>query len=262
MIQKLLPYKQKANIKDILRFIKSFSAYGDQYKCPFCEGNFSRFLPIGIKSEVLEQYKVVGGGYRLNAVCPRCNSVDRERLIQMYLDQEKSYIYKDPIKVLHIAPEQNLKNRFKSYSNIEYISADLNPLAADIQMDITDIKQPDGSYDVIICNHVIEHIPNDIQAMKELYRVLKPKGFAILQVPISYQLENTIEDESMQTESDRLVAFGQKDHVRIYGRDYSSRLRTAGFNVEEFPFVLNSKKTDISKYSLLEDEKVFVCSKL
>jgi len=138
------------------------------------------------------------------------------------------------IRLLHIAPEKNLQKALKAFSKIKYISGDLNPLVADRKIDITDINFKDNYFDFIIRNHVLEHIVDDQKAMRELFRVLKPGGEAILQVPISRYNYNkeTFEDFSITSPEERKIYFGQKDHVRMYGKDYKRRLESIGFKVE------------------------------
>jgi FkbM family methyltransferase len=145
--------------------------------------------------------------------------------------------------------------------NIDYLSADIGSPLAKVQMDITDIKYPDDHFDVIICNHVLEHIPDDWKAMAELYRVLKPRGWAILQVPISLSLNQTYEDPLVTSPEERERAFGQNDHVRIYAKDYRDRLERVGFSVEIFSFVKDFGESSIHKYGLSKDENIYVCSK-
>lgn len=260
-IKAVVPYSVYSPIRNSLRFIVSFKYMGHKYECPFCKGHFSTFLPAGLNIPVLKEKQVIGGGYRLNSTCPRCYSGDRERLIYLYLKKEKQYVFSASIKLLHVAPEQNLAVKLKSNPNINYISADLNSPMADIQMDITDIKQSDDTYDVIICNHVLEHINDDSRAMTELFRVLKKGGFAILQVPISYSIEKTLEDSSIKRPEDRELVYGQRDHVRIYGSDYKLRLEKAGFSVIEHRFAEDMEPQTVSKFGLLKEERIFVCSK-
>ncbi len=257
----LVPFPVLSRIKIAFRYILSFRYSGNRYECPFCTGRFSVFLPTGYDVPVFKEKQVVGGGYRLNSKCPRCGSGDRERLVYLFLKKNKPYIFSKNIRLLHFAPEQNLSVTLKSNSNIDYVSADLNSPLADIRMDITDINQPENTYDVIICNHVLEHVHDDAKAMRELFRVLKRGGFAILQVPISISAETTIEDSSITTPEEREVSFGQKDHLRIYGRDYRSRLEKAGFSVIEHHFADDMEPQDFRKYGLLRDEDVFLCSK-
>jgi len=133
-----------------------------------------------------------------------------------------------PKKVLHVAPEGSLEARLKKRIGSGYLSADLQP-GAMVQMDICDIRYPDASFDVVFCSHVLEHVPDDRRAMRELRRVLRPTGFAVLQVPIS--VEQTVEDPSIQDPAERMRLFGHPDHVRRYGTDYVDRLRESGFRV-------------------------------
>src|SRR4249920_3892182 len=122
------------------------------------------------------------------------------------------------------------------WTNINYVSANLDSPLAMIRMDISKIPYKANCFDVIICNHVLEHIPNDRQAMSDLYRVLKPGGWAILQVPISLSLDRTYEDPTAVTREEREKKFGQHDHVRIYAKDYKDRLENVGFTVEVYSF--------------------------
>ncbi len=143
-------------------------------------------------------------------------------------------MFTEPVKLLHLAPEKPLMDLFIKQNNIDYLTADLNPEQVMVKMDITAIQYPDNIFDAILCNHVLEHIPDDRKAMRELYRVLKPGGWAILQVPVSKILEQTYDDITITSPQDREKYFGQKDHVRIYGKDYTQRLKEAGFTVDAY----------------------------
>lgn len=136
------------------------------------------------------------------------------------------------MRLLHIAPERNLQKALEK-KNIEYFSADLDSPLAKIKMDIQNIKFPANYFDAIICNHVLEHIIDNKKAMRELYRVLKPRGWAILQVPYLPIMKTTFEDSAIVTPKERENIFGQSDHVRIYGNDYPERLRSVGFQVKK-----------------------------
>jgi ubiquinone/menaquinone biosynthesis C-methylase UbiE/glycosyltransferase involved in cell wall biosynthesis len=233
---------------------------GPELYCPFCQRYSAKFLPAGLDIPVLKEKNVVGAGYRLNATCPCCHSMDRERLVYLYL-RNKSGLFDKNLKVLHVAPEKNLQRVLMAQPNIDYISADIDSPLAMLKMDITDIKYKDSSFDVVICNHVLEHIQDDRKAMAELYRVLKPGCWAILQVPISLSLGKTYEDPMITKPEERERVFGQSDHVRIYAKDYKDRLEKIGFSVEVYSFAKEFGDSAVSKYALLKDENIYICSK-
>lgn len=234
---------------------------GMKFKCTFCGGRFRKLLPAGYQVSVLKERRVVGGGYRLNATCPRCYSFDRERLVYLYL-KDRTNVFSERVKMLHVAPEVNLQKMLRARSNIDYVSVDMDPKAAMVQMDITNMQYESDSFDVIICNHVLEHIPDDRRAMSELYRILKPGGWSILQVPISLSLPETYEDPRIETPAERENAFGQSDHVRIYAHDYKERLESVGFAVEVRNPAEDFSMSVIQKYALLKDEDIYLCRKL
>jgi SAM-dependent methyltransferase len=209
---------------------------------------------------VLKENQVVGGGLRSSAKCPRCGSLDRERLVYLYL-RNKTNVFKEDLRILHVAPERNLLRVLFESSNIDYLSADIDSPLAMVKIDLTDILFEDDSFDVIICNHVLEHIQDDRKAMSELFRVLKPGGWAILQVPIAMSLEKTIEDPTVIDSAERERLFGQSDHVRIYARDYKWRLEGVGFGVEVYDFTKEQGEAVSDEYGLIKDESLYVCSK-
>ncbi|BDX37359.1 hypothetical protein CYCD_07140 [Tenuifilaceae bacterium CYCD] len=144
---------------------------------------------------------------------------------------------------------------------MEYITADLISPWADVKMDVQAIPFPDSQFDVVICNHVLEHVDSDHKAMQEIHRVLKPNGFAILQVPMDLSMEKTLEDPSINTPELREKHYQQRDHLRLYGRDYGDRLRNAGFVVEENDFVKTFSAQLVERYALPKDEILYVCRK-
>ena len=165
-----------------------------------------------------------------------------------------------PRKMLHIAPEAYLSRIFQQVPNLDYLSADLDSPRAMVKMDITNIQYPDNSFDVIICIHVLEHVPDDRQALSEFFRVLKPGGWAILQVPMSDR-EVTYEDFTITSPAERERHFGQTDHVRWYGRDYKDRLARAGFQVQVDRFTRELDSSEVRKNGLMYSEDVFLCRK-
>ncbi len=163
--------------------------------------------------------------------------------------------------VLHWAPEHALGGRLSRQPGISYVSADLDPALAMEVMDITDVPRPDSSFDVVLCIHVLEHIPDDALAMRELYRVLRPGGWMLALVPLDLGRDATYEDPSVVSPEDREREFWQWDHVRLYGRDFADRLRAAGFDVEVDPWVRSLPPADIEKYGLFPEEDMYVCRK-
>jgi len=213
----------------VMRYSYLFCYRGKRYVCPFCLHSFRKFLPFGLKHQVFQEKRTIGASYRSNAVCPYCHSIDRERLVYLFIVENQ--LLSKNIRLLHIAPEINLQ-KFMKKQKIKYFSADLNNPFVDIRMDITNINCPSEYFDAIICNHVLEHIVDDKRAMQELYRVLRLGGWGILQVPHSPILQKTSENFSIVTKEEREKYFGQSDHVRIYGNDYVNRLKSVGFTVE------------------------------
>ena len=258
LLKAVIPIRQRVILR---RFINKARFFGWRYKCPICDSHLSKLLPFGLKFPVLSEKNVIGGGYRLNAQCPVCYSTDRERLLYLYLSK-KTNIFTEQVKLLHIAPEARLSAIIKKHSNIDYLTADISSDTVIVKMDITEINYPDKSFDVIICNHVLEHIVDDRKAIDELYRILKPGGWGILQVPMSLFIDKTHEDFSVTSPSEREKVFGQSDHVRIYAIDYLDRLKESGFQVDPFSWKNDeefSRSNNIN--GLLQDESVFLVNK-
>ncbi|MEQ8473678.1 MAG: class I SAM-dependent methyltransferase [Marinoscillum sp.] len=217
---------------------------GNNVECPVCESTFRKFLPYGRKS-------------RENALCPNCLALERHRLIWLYL-REKTDFFTTNRKMLHIAPELCFMDRFEALENLDYITGDIESPLAKVKMDIHDIPFDENSFDVIFCNHVLEHVDDDIRAMQEMRRVLKPGGWAILQVPFFYPLKKeTYEDKSITSPGEREKAFGQDDHVRMYGEDYGKRLASSGFHVIEEKLVMELSPDQLERYALPKEEIIF-----
>lgn len=221
---------------------------GENVECPCCEKQFKKFLSYGVNP-------------RNGALCPWCLSLERHRLLWKYLE-DKTNIYVDSLKVLHFAPEHQFQERLKVASNIDYLSCDLDMPTAMEKQDITDLTYEANRFDVILCNHVLEHIPNDHKAMTELHRVLKPGGWAILQTPMS-SMQATIEDLTITDPKERERLFGQNDHVRTYGLDKKDRLESAGFRVEVDNYVKEAfSKTECMYFGFDVSEAIYVCHKI
>jgi SAM-dependent methyltransferase len=226
----------------------AFFLRGKTYTDPIDGKSYRRFLPYG--------YAKV----RENVLAPGTLSLERHRLFWLYLKNETTF-FSAPLRVLHFAPEQAFVQKFKKQKNLTYTTTDLNSPIADVKADICDLPFKDNSFDFIICNHVLEHIPDDIKAMQELYRVLAPSGTAIVQVPYDAKREITFEDNTITDQSERTRIFGQYDHLRVYGMDYFKKLSSIGFNVNALDYTSSISSDDIERYRLCKGELLPVCKK-
>ena len=216
---------------------------GRGVECPICGAKRRKFLPYGyVKS-------------RSNALCPRCLSLERHRLLWLYFTCETNLLSEFP-RVLHIAPEvclmRHLKEHYREHPG-QYLTADLESPLADLHFDIQQIPLEADFADVILCNHILEHVEDDRKALRELYRIMRPGGWGILLSPIDYTREETFEDDSITDPAERTRIFGQYDHRRIYGRDYADRLRSAGFEVADIDFAAALPAEERQRYALPED---------
>ena len=249
-LKRLLPKGLKRRLKRI----------SSRYTCPFCGHAFNEPIVIGLDLPVLREKQVVGGGRRAGG-CPNCASQDRERLVFVFLKYVLKLFVRKDRRILHFAPEKNLSNALFEGGFMEYICADLFTEGYRYpsyvrNMNVLKIPFANDHFDLVICNHVLEHVPTDLAAMKEIYRVLKPGGRAILQVPISANSPRTFEDPTIVDPTQKELAFGQFDHIRIYGQDYPDRLRLSGFHVQRINISGRFKK-----YALNLREDLFICSK-
>lgn len=221
----------------------AFSMRGTNHIDPIDEKQFKSFLPYGYESP------------RENVLSPSTLSLERHRLLWLFLKNETDF-FTAPLKVLHFAPEQAFYKRFRKLKNLDYTTTDLNSPLADVKADICNLPFENASFDVVFCNHVLEHIPDDTKAMHELYRILRPGGWGIFQIPQDLQRESTFEDETITDKKERAKIFGQYDHVRIYGRDYFNKLRSVGFVVEEVDYSATMKSEDIERYRVAKGELI------
>lgn len=232
-------------IRDARAALWALALRGNRFECACCGGRFRRLAPHGVPP-------------RANARCPRCNSMERHRALWMFL-RTKTDLWSAPRRALHIAPELALKRALTRAPNIEYVSGDVrSPLAA-VKLDVQDLPYPDGFFDLVLCNHVLEHVDDDRRAMRELCRVLSPAGWAVLLAPIDPARAVTFEDPTVTDPQERERVFGQRDHVRVYGRDYADRLRGEGFDVEGVDFVSTLEPSVVERHALLPAEDIFVC---
>ncbi len=221
---------------------------GNKYTDPIDGKGFRKFLPYGYENQ------------RDNVLSPSTLSLERHRLLWLYLKNETDF-FSAPKKVLHFAPEQAFYKRFRKQKNLDYTTTDLNSPLADVKADICNLPFKDEEFDVIFCNHVLEHIPDDTKAMQELYRILKKGGMGIFQIPQDLSREKTFEDNSIIDRKERAKIFGQYDHVRIYGRDYFDKLRSIGFTVVEEDYTKKITPELVDKNRLATGEIIPICFK-
>ena len=217
---------------------------GDKVHCPVCESSFKYFLPYGTVKR------------RDNVLCPKCLSLERHRLLWLFLNQKTNF-FTDKINLLHIAPEQCFYKRFRKQENINYLSGDLYSPLADVKMDIHKMPFEGNRFDVVLCNHVLEHVDDSHKAMTEIYRVLKPGGWAVMQVPLDTTREETYEDPTITSDEDREKHFWQKDHVRLFGLDYPKKLEAAGFKITPINFSKELPADVVTKFRLQEGEIIY-----
>ena len=256
----------------VVRPILAFLLKGSRFTDPIDGKSFRMFLPYGY------------GNQRNNVLSPSTLSLERHRLLWLYLQNETDFFQSEldsdspvtqnkgiklrkdaetssALKVLHFAPEQEFYKRFKKQTNIEYTTTDLLSPLADVKADICNLPFEDNTYDVIFCNHVLEHIPDDTKAMKEMFRVLKPGGMGIFQIPQDLSRASTFSDDTIVDQKERAKIFGQYDHVRMYGRDYFDKLRSIGFKVIEEDYTHKIAPELVEKYCLAKGEIIPICFK-
>jgi SAM-dependent methyltransferase len=187
-------------------------------ECPLCGWRCARFSPYGDPP-------------RPHARCPRCGSLERHRYLHFFLTSESRLWRARPLRLLHFAPEPCFEH-LRRMPGVDYLSADLVSPTADLHLDITQMPLDDASFDAVLCSHVLEHVDDDVKALKEIFRILRPGGWALVLVPLQESRETTLEDPSVTDPAERRRLFGQHDHVRLYGRDFPRRPETAGFTVE------------------------------
>jgi hypothetical protein len=213
---------------------------GKQYHCPVCSSDVAGFRNFGSIP---------------NCWCPVCGAMGRHRLMWHFLKTRTNLFDGQPKRMLHIAPEDAFERQFTGVPNLDYLTADLDSRRAMVQMDITDIQYPAGHFDIIHCSHVLEHVPDDRRAMRELRRVLTPTGWAVFMVPIT--VDRTVEDSTLTDPAERERRFGQHDHVRRYGPDFTDRLRSAGLAVEALTSENIIDRGDLERFGVNSDATVF-----
>ena len=232
-------------------FLSIFSLFlrGNKFEDPINGKTYRKLLPYGRLKP------------RENAIAPDSLSLERHRLMWLFL-KDRTNFFTEKLKFLHIAPEYCFIKIFKGMKNIDYTTGDLISPWADVKMDVHDIPFKENSFDVVICNHVLEHVDDSNKVMREFYRVMKPGGWGIFQVPIDNNNPNTIEDKSVTDPKDRERLYWQSDHLRLFGRDYGDRLSKAGFKVTESDYINEIDPSLVERYALPKNEKVYFCEKI
>lgn len=248
-ILNIIPRPILIRLSYVVRPIFAYYLKGDRYTDPIDGKSFKSFLPYGYAKQ------------RPNVLSPSTLSLERHRLLWLYLQNETDF-FTAPHRVLHFAPEQAFYKRFKKQANLTYTTTDLESPLADVKADICNLPFEDNSFDIILCNHVLEHIPDDTKAMQELYRILKPGGMGIFQIPQDLSRATTFQDDSITDPKERTLIFGQYDHVRIYGLDYFDKLRKIGFTVKEIDYTQQLSPAEVDKYCLAPGEIIPVCFKV
>jgi SAM-dependent methyltransferase len=213
---------------------------GDAVACPCCGSEFRRFRSFNGPDRV----------------CWVCGAMERHRVAWLYLDQNPGLL-RPGMRIVHVAPERVLRNRFRALPGVEYHAGDLTAEFGPERIDVTALPYDAASVDALVCNHVLEHVPDDRKAMSEIRRVLRPAGWALLQVPgLELGLPATDEDPSVTDPAARLARFGQDDHVRRYGRDYADRLEAAGLPVELTYLDRTLPEAEVERFRLRREGRV------
>ncbi|MCH2235205.1 MAG: methyltransferase domain-containing protein [Crocinitomicaceae bacterium] len=245
-----LPRPLLIRLSYVFRWFAPLVYKGNNVTCPVCGKSYRKFLSYG--SSV---------AHRENVLCPYDLTLERHRAIWLYLNRKTDFFTKPDLTMMHIAPEQCFLDKFKKQENLKYTTGDLVSPIADLHFDLHAIPLEDNQYEVIFCNHVMEHVKNDLQCMKELYRIMKPGGWGIMQVPIDASRNETYEDWSITSPEEREKHFWQKDHVRLYGLNYPNRLEEAGFRVDVVDLSELMPEEEFVKYRIPKTELVYVVNK-
>jgi len=248
----LLRLMPGARRQALLGAVRGVRYRGDLAECPCCGSTFSRFLPHRGRS---------------HAKCPGCGALERHRLLWLFLERQTD-LFERPGAMLHIGPEYGLLRQLSRIEGLSYVTGDVDSALASYELDVMDLPFGVGSFDFLICNHVLEHVEDDRRALAEIHRVVKPGGWAILMSPIDHRRESTLEDSAVLTPRDRHRVFGQGDHLRLYGRDYRDRLVEAGFAVRADRYLEGFDEGSIRRLGLRREqdnafgvEEIFFCVK-
>ena len=215
---------------------------GDVVECPVCGRRFRRFKPDWNRGD---------------AICWRCGAHERHRAVAL-LWRERPELLAGASSLLHFAPEWCFRHT-PLPSALRYVTADLDPAKGQLALDIRALELPDASFDAIICSHVLEHVDRDRAALAELRRVVAPHGWVLLMVPQDLDRAGTYEDPAIVDPDARRAAYWQHDHVRLYGRDFPSRVAAAGFDVESIAMTEELGAGAAARHGLLPSDLIHLC---
>lgn len=244
-LRRLLPVERQLELRHLGDRLAARRLAGERFECPVCEGRFDVLLPYGRPP-------------RSRARCPRCGAFERHRLLWLYLRRRTDF-FTARLAVLDVAPVWYIQHRCRRLPNLDYLSVDLESPVAMRHMDLTALALPDRSFDCILCIHVLEHVADEARALAELQRVLKPGGWALLQVPLDGRLEHTREDPAVCDPVERRRRFGHPDHLRRYGRDYPERLRRAGFAVTADDWAASLPAEQARRWAVPRSQIIYRC---
>ena len=249
-LRTVVPQRYRGRARQLFNSATAWAYRGDRYHCPCCDGRFRRF----------RVYETESG--RREDLCPRCGSLGRHRVDWLFL-RESGLLDRanGRLRLLHVAPEPAFQRHLAENPRIEYVSGDLDSALAMERLDVTDIRHGEASFDALICNHVLEHVPDDRKALRELHRVLAPGSWAMVQVPLDRTKERTHEDAAISDPEERRRHFWQHDHVRLYGRDYRERLEEAGFTVSVERPTDRLSAEEIERQALDVEEEIYLARK-
>lgn len=250
LVWQFLPYELGIIPRLSIDRINALMNSGSAVECPCCNKQFAQMLDAG-------------NPVRNNVRCPFCRSLERQRFIWLYLQRETD-LFKEDHRLLHIAPERCFYRSFAKSTLLDYTAADKFTKGnkyprKTVNFDLTEARFSDEYFDVFICCHVLEHIPDDYKAISELYRMTRRNGWGILQVPIRRDMPSTFEDPSIVTEAEREAAYGQFDHVRQYGLDFIDRVTAAGFDVTRISCEDFSSPQEMQRYRIIDSDDIYVC---
>jgi SAM-dependent methyltransferase len=243
LVPTFIPHRYRNAARAVVFAVLSVLFVGSRYECPVCGRGSRGWVSLGFP----------------NLVCPHCSAFERQRLLLLYLRNELE-IATRPLTMLHFAPERCLMRSFERFPNLTYIGGDLDPPRGAVKLDITNIELGSDTVDVVICSHVLEHVSEDAQAMREMRRVLRPGGSALIMGPVDYDRPQTYEDPTIVNPRARVAAFGQSDHVRLYGADFDQRLRAAGFEVDANRYAEQLPSDEVVRHGLDRHEIIYVCT--